>query len=197
MAEKVETEERKPEDSKQHVWLILRGICAVLFGLLAFLWPGITLLALVLLFGAYALANGVLAIVMASKARKRSKGRLATALLGVLSVAAAILTVFFPGITALSLVFVIAAWAIVTGAFEIAAAIQLRKLMKGKWVLVVSGVLSVIFGILVAMMPVAGALSIVWLIGAYAVVFGALLIASAFQFKQAAATPGMPEPARA
>lgn len=131
------------EESKRGWWLlILRGICAVLFGILAFIWPGITLASLVLLFGAYALANGVLAIVMASKAPKGSPGKAATVVLGLLSIGAAVVTVLAPGITALSLVFVIAAWAIVTGALEVAAAVALRKFMDGTWVLVISGVLS-------------------------------------------------------
>jgi uncharacterized membrane protein HdeD (DUF308 family) len=173
--------------------LILRGICAVLFGILAFIWPGITLVSLVLLFGAYALANGVLAIVMAVKAPKGSPGKGLTVVLGLVSIGAAVITIFFPGITALSLVFIIGAWAIVSGAFEVAAAVALRKLMSGTWVLVVSGVLSVIFGVLLFLMPAAGALSVVWLIGAYALVFGALLLASAIRFKNA--LTGMPQPA--
>ncbi len=180
-------------ESHRGWWLlILRGICAVLFGILAFIWPGITLASLVLLFGAYALANGALAIVMAVKAPK-GPGKGLTVILGLLSIGAAVITILFPGITALSLVFIIAAWAIVTGAFEVAAAVALRKLMSGTWVLVVSGVLSVIFGMALFLMPAAGALSLVWLIGAYALVFGALLLASAVRFKKAL----VPEPAAA
>jgi uncharacterized membrane protein HdeD (DUF308 family) len=183
-------------ESNRGWWLlILRGICAVLFGILAFVWPGITLASLVLLFGAYALANGVLAMVMAFKAPKGSPGKGLTVILGLLSIGAAVITILFPGITALSLVFIIAAWAIVTGAFEVAAGVALRKLMSGTWVLVLSGVLSVIFGMLLFLMPAAGALSLVWLIGAYALVFGVLLLASAIRFKNALA--GMPEPAAA
>lgn len=175
--------------------LILRGICAVLFGILAFIWPGITLASLVLLFGAYALANGVLAIAMAFKAPKAGPGKGSTVILGLLSIGAAVITIFYPGITTLSLVFIIAAWAMVTGAFEVAAGIALRKLMSGSWVLVISGVLSVIFGVLLVAMPAAGALSLVWLIGAYALVFGVLLLASAIRFKNALS--GIPEPAAA
>jgi uncharacterized membrane protein HdeD (DUF308 family) len=173
--------------------LILRGICAVLFGILAFVWPGITLVSLVLLFGAYALANGVLAIVMAAKTPRGSPGKGLTVVLGLVSIGAAAITFLYPGITALSLVFIIAAWAIVSGAFEIAAGVALRKRMSGTWMLVISGVLSVIFGVLLFLRPAAGALSLVWLIGAYALVFGALLLASAIRLKNALA--GVPQPA--
>jgi uncharacterized membrane protein HdeD (DUF308 family) len=174
------------DDFNRSWWLfVLRGGCAVLFGVLAFLWPGITLASLVLLFGAYAFVNGVLALVVAIRAPKGSPGRGFTAALGVLGVATGILTAFFPGITALSLLAMIAAWAIVTGAFEIAAGIRLRLLMRGSWMLVVTGLLSIIFGGLVLAMPGAGALSIVWLIGAYAIAFGILLFVVAAQLKSA------------
>jgi uncharacterized membrane protein HdeD (DUF308 family) len=165
--------------------LVLRGICAILFGVLAFLLPGITLASLVLLFGAYALVNGVLSIVMAVGAPKGSPGRATTAILGVLGVATGILTFFYPGVTALSLVLLIAWWAILTGAFEIAAAIRFRRILKREWVLVVSGLLSILFGILLIARPGAGALSLIWLIGGYAIVFGVLLLTSAFYLKNA------------
>jgi len=173
------------EESNRHWWfLVFRGICAILFGILAFVWPGITLASLILLFGAYALVNGAFAIAMAIRAPAGSPGRGATVVLGVLSIGVAVLTMFFPGITALSLVIMIGAWAIVTGVFEIAAGTQLRRLMRGTWVLVVSGALSVLFGILLIAMPAAGALSLVWFIGGYAIVFGALLLTSAVQLKK-------------
>jgi uncharacterized membrane protein HdeD (DUF308 family) len=173
--------------------LILRGICAVLFGILAFIWPGITLFSLVLLFGAYALTNGILAIVMAAKAPRGSSGKVLTVILGLISIGAAVVTVLYPGITALSLVFIIGGWAIVSGSFEIAAAVALRKRMSGTWMLVLSGVLSVIFGVLLFLMPAVGALSLVWLIGSYALVFGVLLLVSAIRLKNALA--GIPQPA--
>lgn len=172
----------------------MRGIFAILLGALAFVWPGITLAALVLLFGAWALANGILAIVMAAKAPRKSPGRALTAVLGALSVLALVLTAFLPGITAVSLVFVIASWAIVTGAFEIAAAVQLRREMRESWVLVISGVLSVIFGLLLAIMPLAGAFALVWIIGGYAIAFGILLLVSAARLRRGAHVV-IPEPA--
>ena len=184
------------DEINRNWWLlVLRGVFAILFGLLSFLWPGITLASLVLLFGAYALANGIFAIVMGIRAPSGSPGKAATVLLGLLSIAAAAVTVFYPGITALSLVLVIAAWAIVTGVLEIAAGIKLRHLLSGSWVLVLSGALSVVFGVLLIAMPGPGALSLVWLIGAYAFAFGVLLLVAAFRFRKG--IPVMTEPARA
>jgi len=163
--------------------LVLRGVCAVLFGVLAFVWPGITAGALVLLFGAYALANGIFTLFMAGRAPKGTPGTGRLVLLGLLGVAAGLVTFFYPGITAVSLLSVIAAWAIITGIFEIAVAIKLREQMRNEWVLIVSGALSVLFGVLVIAMPSAGALSIVWLIGGYAILFGVLLLTLAMRLK--------------
>src|SRR5437868_11742876 len=165
------------EISNRTWWLlVLRGIFALLFGILAFVWPGITLASLVLLFGAYALVNGILALIMAIRAPKGSPGVAGTLILGLLSIVVGVLTAFYPGITALSLVILIGAWAIVTGALEIAAGTRLRRFMSGSWVLVLSGALSILFGALLLVMPSAGALSLVWLIGAYAILFGILLL---------------------
>lgn len=132
---------------------------------------------------------------VAIRAPKKSPGRASTAVLGVLSLGAGIVTFFYPGITALSLVLVIAWWAILTGAFEIAAAIQFRRVLKHEWMLVVSGLLSVVFGILLIAMPAAGALTLVWLIGAYAIVFGILLLVSAAKLRSLQTL--IREPARA
>jgi uncharacterized membrane protein HdeD (DUF308 family) len=173
-------------DITNRTWwlLVLRGAFALLFGILAFVWPGITLASLVLLFGAYAFVNGILAVVMAVRAPKGRPGVAGTLILGLLSIAVGVLTVFAPGLTALSLVVLIGAWAIVTGAFEIAAGIKLRRIMSGSWALVLSGALSIVFGVLVLLMPAAGALSLVWLIGAYAIVFGILLLTAAIRLKR-------------
>lgn len=173
--------------------LVLRGVCAILFGLLAFLLPGITLASLVLLWGAYALVNGVLALVMAVRAPRGSDGRATTALMGVLGIAAGILTAIYPGITALTLLLWIAAWAVITGIFEVIAAVQLRRLIPRTGVLAASGVLSILFGVLLFARPGAGALSIVWLIGAYAIAFGALMLA--FGFTLGKTSPVTPHPA--
>ena len=155
---------------------VVRGIAAILFGLLTFLWPGITLTALVLLFGAYALIDGVLSIV-AVVTRDRGAGRWwALIIQGVLGIMAAVTTLVFPGLAALALLYVIAAWALVTGGFAVAAAIRLRKDLKNEWLLALGGVLSMVFGILLMMFPGAGALALVLWIGAYMFVAGCLLV---------------------
>jgi len=183
-------------EALQRAWwlLVLRGVCAILFGVLAFVWPGITVLTLVILFGAYALFNGIFTLALAFKAPKGMPGVGTLVILGILGVAAGVLTFFYPGITALSLLLVIAWWAIFTGVFEIAAAIKLRKQVTNEWLMILSGALSVLFGIVVIALPGAGALSIVWLIGVYAVLFGILLLALAMKVK-ALAAPRTPQPA--
>ena len=165
--------------------LALRGLCAIIFGILAFVWPGITLGALVLLYGAYALVDGILAIIAAVSKREGS-GLPWWALLlqGLLGIAAGIVTFAWPGITALVLLFLIAAWAIVTGIFAIIAAIRLRKEIQGEFWLALSGVLSIVFGVLLFARPGAGALAVVWLIGSYAIIFGILLLFLAFRLKR-------------
>jgi uncharacterized membrane protein HdeD (DUF308 family) len=172
-------------DALKRGWwlLVLRGVCAVLFGILTFMWPNITLTVLVLFFGAYALVNGIFTLGVAFKAPSGMPGKGTMIFLGILGVAAGILTFFYPGITALSLLVVIAWWAIITGIFEIATAIKLRKEISNEWLLILSGALSVAFGVLCIAMPNAGALSITWLIGAYALVFGILLLTLAIRLK--------------
>ena len=163
--------------------LVLRGLAAMAFGILAFLWPHITVTALVFLWGAYALVDGVFAIAAGIKSYEKSKRWWVLLLEGLLSVAAGVLAFVIPGITALVLLLLIAAWAIVTGAFEIGAAIQLRKYITGEWLLALAGVASVLFGFALLINPNAGAIAVVWLIGAYAVLFGLLLAALGFRLK--------------
>jgi uncharacterized membrane protein HdeD (DUF308 family) len=163
--------------------LVLRGVCAVLFGVLTFLWPGITLAILVFLFGVYALVNGIFTLGLAIRAPKGMRGIGTLWVLGLLGVVAGVLTFFYPGITTLSLLWVIAAWAIVTGVIEIAAAVKLRRQLSNEWFLILSGSLSVLFGLLIMVMPGAGALSILWLIGTYAILFGVLLLMLAFKIR--------------
>jgi uncharacterized membrane protein HdeD (DUF308 family) len=155
-------------------WAVaLRGLLAVLFGLAAFLWPGITLVSLVLLFGAYALVDGILAIIAAFRAREWWP----LLLEGVVGIAAGVVTFLWPGITAIALLYLIAAWAIITGILEIVAAIRLGKVIENEWWLALGGVISVILGVVMVVAPGAGALGLVWAIGAYALLFGATLIA--------------------
>lgn len=163
--------------------LALRGVAAVLFGIMAFAWPGMTLGVLLLLYGAYALVDGVLAIIAAVAGRTSWMPWWALLLEGVLGITVGILTFAWPGITALVLLYLIAAWAVATGVFEVAAAIRLRREIRGEWLLALSGVISVLFGIALAINPVGGVLAVVWLIGAYAIAFGVLLIALGFRLR--------------
>jgi uncharacterized membrane protein HdeD (DUF308 family) len=162
---------------------LLRGILAVLFGLATFFWPAITVAALVLLFGAYALADGFLTLVAAIRGRAWIDRWWLYLLGGLAGIGTGILTFFYPGMTAMVLLMFIAAWAIVTGILEIAAAIRLRKEIEGEWALGLAGLASVLFGIILVLRPGAGALAVVWLIGAFAIAFGILLIVLAFRFR--------------
>lgn len=163
--------------------LAVRGLFGIAFGILAFVWPGLTLGALVVVFGAYALVDGIFALVAAVRVAG-AQGRWWPLLLeSLVSIAAGVLTFVWPGITALALLFVIAAWAIVTGVFEIVAAVRLRKEISDEWALGLSGAASVIFGFWLLIFPGAGALAVVWLIGIYAIVFGVLLLMLAFRLR--------------
>ena len=153
--------------------LLLRGVCAILFGVLTFVWPGITLLTLVLLYGAYALVDGVLALAEAVMGGAPAP-RWWLALVGLSGIAAGILTFAWPGITAFVLLLFIAGWAIGTGVLEIVGAIRLRKEIQNEWLLIASGVLSVIFGLILVAQPGTGALALLYVIGTYAILFGIL-----------------------
>jgi uncharacterized membrane protein HdeD (DUF308 family) len=157
--------------------LVLRGVVAILVGLATFAWPGVTLAGLVILFGAYALVDGIFSIIGAVRAAEIGERWGVLVLEGLVGIGAAIVTLMWPAITAIALVYVIAAWAIVTGVLEISAAIRLRQHIHGEWLLVLGGIASVIFGFLIMMAPLAGALVIALWFGAYALVFGVLLVA--------------------
>lgn len=165
-------------------WIVARGVVGVLFGFLAFIWPAVTLAVLVLLWGVYALADGVLALVAAVRVRGSGKPFWTLLIVGVLGIIAGILTLFWPGITALVLLAFIAAWALAMGIFQIAAAIRLRKVIEGEWLLALSGVLAVIFGALMVWRPGAGALAVVWVIAWFAILFGVMQIALGFRLKR-------------
>jgi uncharacterized membrane protein HdeD (DUF308 family) len=174
--------------------LVLRGLAAILFGILAFAWPGITLFVLVLFFGAYMLVDGIFAIVAAVRAAGEEDRWWLLLIQGTLGVLAGLVAIFWPGLTALALLYFIAAWAIVTGIMEIVAAVRLRQEIEGEWALGLSGLLSVIFGVLLVVLPApAGLLSLVWLVGAYAVATGVLLLILAFRVRSEA---GREAPAR-
>ena len=163
--------------------LALRGLLGVLFGLAAFVWPGLTLAALVLLYGAYALVDGVFAVFTALAYAGKTERWWVVLLQGIIGIAAGLVTFAWPSITALALIYLIAAWAIVTGVLEIAAAVRLRKEISAEWMLGLSGALSVLLGLLIMARPGAGALAFVWLLASYAIVYGVLLIALAFRLR--------------
>jgi uncharacterized membrane protein HdeD (DUF308 family) len=163
--------------------LLIRGIVAILFGILCFVWPGLSLYSLVLLFGVYAIMDGAFNLVLAFRLPRDAPRWGMLLLEGILGIAAGVLTFVWPNITALVLLYLIAAWAIVTGIMEIAAAIRLRKLIRGEWLLGLLGLLSVVFGVLLFAYPGAGALALVYWIGAYAVVFGILMAALALRLR--------------
>jgi uncharacterized membrane protein HdeD (DUF308 family) len=157
--------------------LVLRGVAAVIFGILTFVAPGASLFALVVLFGAYAVVNGVINLVLAARNPAGEPRWGSLVFESVASIVAGTVTLLWPGISALVLLLVIACWAIVTGVAQVIAAVRLRKQIRGEWLLALSGVLSVAFGVLMLVFPGAGALAVVVWIGAYAVVLGALLVA--------------------
>jgi len=167
-----------------HWWaLALRGVIAILFGLAALLRPGIALEALILLFGAYVLVDGVFSIVGLFGGTRAGTPRWLLLLEGVVSILAGLIAFIFPGLTALALLYLIAAWAIITGGVQIGTAIRLRKEIQGEWALILGGIASVLFGLILAVLPAVGILSLVWLIGAYAVAFGVLLLITAFRVR--------------
>jgi uncharacterized membrane protein HdeD (DUF308 family) len=162
---------------------LVRGILAILFGIATLALPGITLVVLVLLFGSYALLDGVILIVLSIKDRRYHPDWWLMLLTGLVGIGAGVVTFVWPGITAISLYYVIVAWAIGGGIFEVAYAIRFRKVIEGEWLLVLSGILSVVFGILLIAQPITGALTILWLIGVYAIADGVTLVALALRMR--------------
>ena len=168
----------------QNWWaIVLRGVAAVLFGLSAFAWPGITLAILVSLYGAYALVEGALAVAGAVMGRRAGPFPWGVLLAGLAGIAIGVFTFMSPGITAIALVYLIAAWAVLRGVFEIIAAIQLRKEIENEWLLGLSGLLSVVLGLWLFAAPGAGAIAVLWWIGAFAIVFGVVEIVLGFRLK--------------
>ena len=160
------------------VWwaFVLRGVLAILFGVLAFLSVTVAAIALVALFAAWAIIDGVTGIIAGWRTRGEDKGWWWTVLEGLLGVAAGVVAVLLPGTAAVALVLVIGAWAIITGALEIYGAIKLREQITGELWLVLAGLGSILFGILLFVFPTMGVLTLTWIIGGFAIVFGALFI---------------------
>ncbi|MCC6457753.1 MAG: HdeD family acid-resistance protein [Caldilineaceae bacterium] len=163
--------------------LAIRGVAAILLGIAAFVWPEMTLTALILLFGAYALVDGIFAVIVGIVAHGESDRWWMMIVTGLAGIAAGAVTLLWPGITVFVLLYVIAAWAVLSGILEIAAAIRLRKEIEGEWLLGLAGAASVIFGILLVVLPGPGAVALIWLIGIYALMFGFLLLVLSFEVR--------------
>lgn len=168
----------------RHWWaLAIRGGLAILFGLIALLMPVAAVAAVAVLFGVFMVLDGIFAIVAGVESRHTVRHWWALLLEGLTGVVAGSLTVAFPLIVALVLIYFISAWALITGLMELIAAIRLREQIEGEWRLALSGALSIVFALLLAIWPESGAVAIGWLMGAYAILFGAVLLALAFHLK--------------
>ena len=180
-------------------WMFsLRGAIAVVFGVLALAWPGVTLLWLVALFAAFALISGVASTVGAVRNRRGDEHWWLALLLGLVSIGAGVIAIVHPALTALVLVLLMGANAIATGVLDIAMAIRLRKVIRGEWLLILAGLVSIAFGVLVFVFPAAGALALVWLISIYAIASGILLFVVGWRLRrqrEASWPAGMGEPA--
>lgn len=164
--------------------ILLRGIVALLFGFLAFVLPGVTLATIILLFAFFALFDGVFALITSIKEPKGTEGRGSMALKGLISIAAGVFALSYPGITAISFFYLIGVWAIASGGAEIAAAIALRHELSNEWLLLLAGALSVLFGVLMFRNPSVGAQTIIWLIGAFAITYGIVELMFSFELKR-------------
>ena len=163
-------------------WMVaLRGVLAIVFGVLALIWPHATTLALVLLFGAFAFMDGTVAVATGIASAKYLERWWALVLEGITGIGIGVLTFFLPNITAVALVYFIAFWAVITGIFEIVAAIEFRRVITGEWAMILGGLLSVLLGVLLFVFPGVGMVSVVWLIGMYAIIAGITAIIFAFR----------------
>lgn len=178
-------------NNSRRLLLLVRGIAALIFGLIALFFPGIALLALVYIFGIYALIDGIAAVVIAIQERRTAMHWVALLLEGIAGIIIGILAIVLPGLTALALLFLIAAWSIITGVMEIAAAFILGLNVGREWLLALTGLLSIVFGIILFVHPGSGILAILWLLGIYAIIFGILLIIRAFQNRPRTNPPGL------
>jgi uncharacterized membrane protein HdeD (DUF308 family) len=172
------------EKFSRNWWMYaVRGVVAIIFGIVAFARPGQALQALVLVFGAYAFVDGIFAVSAGIAIRHFFERWWAVLLEGVAGVVIGLLTFFWPNITAFALLYFIGAWAFITGIFEIVTAIQLRRVITGEWMMILGGLLSIVFSVLLFVFPAAGAMSVIWMIGIYAVVFGISEIIFAFRLQ--------------
>lgn len=174
----------------RHWWAVgLRGLVAIIFGILALVVPNITLIVLIAFFGAYALVDGLIAIYLAFRGREINRNWGWLLVEGIVGVLIGLVTFRWPGVTAVALLAFIAAWAIITGVAEIFEAIALRQAITNEWWLILGGLASVVFGVLLILFPSPGALALIWLIGIYAIIFGILLLALAWRLRGMAMAP--------
>jgi uncharacterized membrane protein HdeD (DUF308 family) len=174
-------------------WLfVLRGVAALVFGLLTLVWPSITVAALVLLFGAYAIVDAVGSFLSAASHREDRYHRGLHLMEGLVALAVGVLTFVLPDVTALALIWLIGVWAVATGVAEIVAAVRLRRQIHGEWILALAGVLSVLAGVVILVRPGAGALGIAVVIGIYALAFGVALVALGLRLRGLSRTASTP-----
>jgi uncharacterized membrane protein HdeD (DUF308 family) len=180
------------ESWMEHWWaLALRAGAAIIMAIIAFALPAVTLVAIVLLFGFYAVIDGVLALIAAFR-EIRNHGHWGVMLLeGVIGIAAGVIALLWPGIGALALTLIVAAWALATGVLEVIMAIRLRRVITGEWLLIVSGVLSIALAIVVAIFPGVGALALIWWMGAYALVYGIVMLTLSLRLRRLAVPGGV------
>ncbi len=171
----------------------LRGVLAILFGILAFVWPAITLLTLIVIFGAYAIVDGVVAIVTGLMHTKDSPRWWIFLLEGLIDIAVGVIALILPELTTLVLIYMIASWAVITGILEIVAAIRLRNEITNEWSLGLGGLVSIALGVFLFLRPAVGGIAIVWTIAAYALIFGILLIVLGLRLRNWR-TPNFREP---
>lgn len=165
-------------------WVVaLRGALAIIFGILALIWPDTAKHALVLLFGAFTLIDGSLAVAAGIALSGHFEHWWALLLEGLTGFVIGVLTFTWPNVTGLVLLYLIAAWAVITGIFEIVTAIQFRRVISGEWAMILNGLVSVLFGIVLFVFPAAGAVSLIWLIGIYAMTFGTIELIFAFRLR--------------
>lgn len=167
-----------------HWWMVLlRGLAAIAFGIVALIWPAMTLLTLVLVYGIFAIADGVLSIIGAIADREKSSSTWLLALVGVLGIIAGTLALVWPAFIAVGLVLYVGLWAIFRGVVDVVTAVRLRKDIPNEWMLALSGVLSIVFGFLIFMAPAVGLLAVIWVIAFCAILEGLLLCSLAFRLR--------------
>jgi uncharacterized membrane protein HdeD (DUF308 family) len=175
--------------------LVLRGLLSILFGIAVFVWPGASLMALIALFGAFFFVDGLLALVNAFRVRAGHERWWALLLEGLVGIAIGLITLFMPDVTTVALLYLIAAWAIVTGILQIIGAIRFADVIDNEWLLALGGLASIVFGVLMAIWPAAGATAVLWVIAAYAIVFGILMVIAGLHARSTTDTTTAPRPA--